>query len=322
MSIRLKLLLLLFGLLVSLMVCLQIGAVPLSWSALVEPKLDDGMSQQIFLELRLPRLLLGVLAGASLALCGGLLQDLSRNQLADPYLFGIVAGAAFGATIVTVWLPNLSIALPIAAFIGALLAISLVIAFVSVNRRNQLEHWVLAGVAVSFLLSSLGSAFLYMGDAFAANRIMFWLMGSLARAQMTAVWVIAPVLFMTLAIIIFWRREIAALHFADATAKSLGVAVNKVRLGLLLCSAALTAVVVSYCGGIGFVGLLVPHLIRFWLGNSPLPMLFGSALAGAILLIWVDAAARTLLPSQEIPLGVLTSAIGSMFFLLLLARRR
>ena len=202
MSIRLKLLLLLFGLLVSLMVCLQIGAVPLSWSALVEPKLDDGMSQQIFFELRLPRLLLGVLAGASLALCGGLLQDLSRNQLADPYLFGIVAGAAFGATIVTVWLPSLSIALPIAAFIGALLAISLVIAFVSVNRRNQLEHWVLAGVAVSFLLSSLGSAFLYMGDAFAANRIMFWLMGSLARAQMTAVWVIAPVLFMTLAIIV------------------------------------------------------------------------------------------------------------------------
>ena len=135
---------------------------PLSWSALVEPKLDGGMSQQIFFELRLPRLLLGVLAGASLALCGGLLQDLSRNQLADPYLFGIVAGAAFGATIVTVWLPNLSIALPIAAFIGALLAISLVIAFVSVNRRNQLEHWVLGrGCRVLFAKFARVGIFVY-----------------------------------------------------------------------------------------------------------------------------------------------------------------
>ncbi len=322
MSNGLKLTLLAMLLVFSFLLCLQIGAVPLNVRALINTQLDSGMSQQIFFDLRLPRLLLGILAGASLALCGGLLQDLSRNQLADPYLFGIVAGAAFGATVVTVWLPSLTIALPVAAFIGALLAISLVIAFVSVNKRNQLEHWVLAGVAVSFLLSSLGSAFLYMGDAFAANRIMFWLMGSLARAQMSAVWVIAPVLAITLVGIIIWRRELAALHFADATAKSLGVAVNQVRLCLLLCSAALTAVVVAYCGGIGFVGLLVPHLIRFWLGNSPLPMLFGSAFAGAILLIWVDAAARTLLPSQEIPLGVLTSAIGSLFFLLLLARRR
>lgn len=322
MSNGLKLTLLAMLLVFSFLLCLQIGAVPLNLRALIDTQLDSGMSQQIFFDLRLPRLLLGILAGASLALCGGLLQDLSRNQLADPYLFGIVAGAAFGATVVTVWLPSLTIALPVAAFIGALLAISLVIAFVSVNKRNQLEHWVLAGVAVSFLLSSLGSAFLYMGDAFAANRIMFWLMGSLARAQMSAVWVIAPVLAITLVGIIIWRRELAALHFADATAKSLGVAVNQVRLCLLLCSAALTAVVVAYCGGIGFVGLLVPHLIRFWLGNSPLPMLFGSAFAGAILLIWIDAAARTLLPSQEIPLGVLTSAIGSLFFLLLLARRR
>jgi iron complex transport system permease protein len=322
MSNKLKLFILFGLLIVSFMLCLQIGAVPLTWSTLTDPSLDAGMSRQIFVELRLPRLLLGILAGASLALCGGLLQDISRNQLADPYLFGIVAGAAFGATIATIWLPNQQIALPIAAFFGAVLAIGLVIAFVSVNRRNQLEQLVLAGVAVSFLLSSLGSALLYMGDAFAANRIMFWLMGSLARAEMTAVWVITPVLLLTILIVVFWRRELAALHFADNTAKSLGVEVTKVRLGLLLCTAALTAVVVAYCGGIGFVGLLVPHLIRFWLGNSPLPMLIGSALAGAILLIWVDATARTLLPNQEVPLGVLTSALGSLFFLVLLARRR
>ncbi len=161
-----------------------------------------------------------------------------------------------------------------------------------------------------------------MGDAFAANRIMFWLMGSLARAEMTAVWVILPVLLGTLVAVLFWRRELAALQLADLTAQSLGVAVAKVRLGLLLCTAALTAVVVAYCGGIGFVGLMVPHLIRFWLGHAPVPMLFGSAVAGAILLIWVDAAARTLITNQEIPLGVLTSAIGSLFFLGLLARRR
>ena len=161
-----------------------------------------------------------------------------------------------------------------------------------------------------------------MGDAFAANRIMFWLMGSLARAEMTAIWVITPVFLLTMFVVVFWRRELAALHFSDNTAKSLGVDVTLVRLGLLLCTAALTAVVVAYCGGIGFVGLLVPHIIRFWLGNSPLPLLIGSAFAGAILLIWVDATARTLLPNQEVPLGVLTSALGSLFFLMLLAKRR
>jgi iron complex transport system permease protein len=322
MSQQTKLVSLFILLLLSLILCVQIGTVPLAWSALIEPIQDDGMTQQIFFELRLPRLLLGILAGASLALCGGLLQEISRNQLADPYLFGIVAGAAFGATIATICLPSQQVALPIAAFLGALLAIALVIAFVSVNRRNQLEQLVLAGVAVSFLLSSFGSALLYMGDAFAANRIMFWLMGSLARAEMTAIWVITPVFLLTIFVVVFWRRELAALHFSDNTAKSLGVDVTLVRLGLLLCTAALTAVVVAYCGGIGFVGLLVPHVIRFWLGNSPLPLLIGSAFAGAILLIWVDATARTLLPNQEVPLGVLTSALGSLFFLMLLAKRR
>lgn len=322
MSGQLKLACLLIALFVSALLCVQIGAVPLTWSALVNPAVDNGMTQQILFELRLPRLLLGLLAGASLALCGGLLQELSRNQLADPYLFGIVAGAAFGATVATIWAPAQQVALPIAAFIGAVVAIVLVIGFVSINRRNQLEHVVLAGVAVSFLLSSLGSALLYMGDAFAANRIMFWLMGSLARAEMTAIWVISPVLIITILVVCYWRRELAALHFSDTTARSLGVQVNQIRFGLLLCTAALTAVVVAYCGGIGFIGLLVPHLIRFWLGNSPLPMLLGSAMAGALLLIWVDAAARTLVADQEVPLGVLTSAIGSLFFLALLARRR
>lgn len=322
MSIGLKLAFMTVFLLVSSLLCLQIGAVPLQWTAILNPELDNGISQQIFVELRLPRLLLGLFAGAGLALCGGILQEISRNQLADPYLFGIIAGAAFGATIASVVLPQLQIALPIAAFMGALLAIFLVLGFVRINPRNQLEHWVLAGVAVSFLLSSLGSTLLYLGDAFAANRIMFWLMGSLARAEITAVWVIMPVFSLCLLAVVFYRRELSALHFSDMTAKSLGVSVIRVRLWLLVWTAALTAVIVAYCGGIGFVGLLIPHLVRFWLGHSPLPMLLGSCLLGASLLIWIDSAARTLLANQEIPLGVLTSALGSIFFLLLLAKRR
>lgn len=322
MSTGLKLTFMTVFLVLSCWLCLQIGAVPLHWAAIINPELDQGISQQIFVELRLPRLLLGLLAGAGLALCGGILQEISRNQLADPYLFGIIAGAAFGATIASVVLPQMQIALPLAAFLGALLAILLVLAFVRMNPRNQLEHWVLAGVAVSFLLSSLGSTLLYLGDAFAANRIMFWLMGSLARADIAAVWVIMPVFLLCLFAVIFYRRELTAMHFSDTTAKTLGVAVMKVRLWLLVWTAALTAVIVAYCGGIGFVGLLIPHVARFWLGHSPLPMLLGSCLLGGSLLIWIDSAARTLLTDQEMPLGVLTSALGSVFFLMLLAKRR
>lgn len=316
-------LLLWFSLLIaSLLAALHIGAVDVSLNALLQGQAGDALQAEIFWQLRLPRVLLAGLAGAALAVCGALLQLLSRNALADPYLFGVVSGAALGATISSLWLPAL--ALPVAAFAGAILAITLVLALAQRAARHGLQSistLLLTGLAVSFFCSAIASLLLYQADSFAANRIMFWLMGSLSRADWPAVQLLSITLAITLILCIVGRRQLAALHWSDDMAKSLGVAVQRWRLLLLLLCALLTAVVVAYCGGIGFVGLMIPHLVRLLVGSQVVSLLLGSALCGAIFLIWVDSAARTVLAPQELPLGILTALCGSIFFLLLLSRR-
>jgi iron complex transport system permease protein len=304
--------------------CLNMGAVSLDWQQLwpcVFSTCDVSVQQQILLELRLPRLLLGLVAGAGLALSGALLQNLSRNMLADPYLFGIISGAGLGATVATLFLPEYSIAVPLAAFAGALLAMMLVLSFAALGGWQRLDTLILAGVAVSFLLSAVTSFLLYQSEAFAANRVMFWLMGSLARADYQAIAVITPALLLCFGLACLFRRQLDALQWSDQTAHSLGVAVLPVRLLFLVLTAALTASIVAYCGGIGFVGLMIPHLVRLLFGGQTFILLCGSMLCGSVFLIWVDAGARTLLPEQELPLGVITAGLGSVFFLLLLSRR-
>ncbi len=306
----------------SLLAALQIGAVDVSLSSLLQGRGSDALQAEIFWQLRLPRVLLAGLAGAALAVCGALLQLLSRNALADPYLFGVVSGAALGATVSSLWLPAL--ALPAAAFAGAVLAILLVLALARRAARQGMQSistLLLTGLAVSFFCSAVASLLLYQADSFAANRIMFWLMGSLSRADWPAVQLLCITLTLTLLLCAVGRRQLAALNWSDDMAKSLGVAVQRWRLLLLLLCALLTAVVVAYCGGIGFVGLMIPHLVRLLFGSQVVPLLFGSALCGAIFLIWVDSAARTVLAPQELPLGILTALCGSLFFLLLLSRR-
>jgi len=306
----------------SLLAALQIGAVDVSLSSLLPGRGSDVLQAEIFWQLRLPRVLLAGLAGAALAVCGALLQLLSRNALADPYLFGVVSGAALGATVSSLWLPAL--ALPAAAFAGAVLAILLVLALARRAARQGMQSistLLLTGLAVSFFCSAVASLLLYQADSFAANRIMFWLMGSLSRADWPAVQLLCITLTLTLLLCAVGRRQLAALNWSDDMAKSLGVAVQRWRLLLLLLCALLTAVVVAYCGGIGFVGLMIPHLVRLLFGSQVVPLLFGSALCGAIFLIWVDSAARTVLAPQELPLGILTALCGSLFFLLLLSRR-
>jgi len=307
----------------SLLAALQIGAVDVSLSSLLQGRGSDALQAEIFWQLRLPRVLLAGLAGAALAVCGALLQLLSRNALADPYLFGVVSGAALGATVSSLRLPAL--ALPAAAFAGAVLAILLVLALARRAARQGMQSistLLLTGLAVSFFCSAVASLLLYQADSFAANRIMFWLMGSLSRADWPAVQLLCITLTLTLVLCAFGRRQLTALNWSDDMAKSLGVAVQRWRLVLLLLCALLTAVVVAYCGGIGFVGLMIPHLVRSLFGLSSVVLLLGSVWLGAVFLAGVDTLSRTLLPEQELPIGVLTSAIGSLFFLSMLFKYR
>lgn len=275
---------------------------------------------QILFDIRLPRIITGFLAGFGLAMTGALMQNITRNPLADPYLFGIVAGAGLGVTLVSFFADSLPISIPLAAFIGALLAVVLVIGIVVNRHWQRIEFLLLAGVAVSFLLSAITSFTLYLSDAFAANRVIFWLMGSLARTDNQAIFWIAPVISAGLMISLLLSRQLDAMLLSDDSARSLGVSVNKVRIGVLILSAAMTAVIVAFCGGIGFVGLMIPHLIRKWVGITTPKLLIFSGLLGGVFLMLVDVVARTALNGQEIPIGVITAAVGSLFFLALMRR--
>jgi iron complex transport system permease protein len=172
------------------------------------------------------------------------------------------------------------------------------------------------------MLTAISQFLLYLGEPFATNRVLFWLMGSLARVAMSNFYVISGVLLVSLLIVTAYHRQIDALLLGDESAKSLGVNVNKLRLLMLAICAAITATVVAYCGGIGFVGLMIPHIVRQFIGVTTLPLIIGSAFVGASFLVWVDVGARSAIESAEVPLGIITSAIGSIFFIAIMLRAK
>ncbi len=313
-------------LLISMLLSLTFGSAKLTindiFNVLFGLSTQSDLAHTVIWQIRLPRLVCAVLVGAGLAICGAILQNASRNPLADPYLFGLMAGAGLGATVVSIVLPSQMVSVALGAFAGALFAVALVFVVCSGQQWRKVEITLLAGVAVSFMLSAISSFILYFAEPFAANRIIFWLMGSLSRADWHSVWLLAPVLLLVLLLALALRRQLDALLLSDESARTLGVNTARLRLILLLATALLTACIVSQCGGIAFVGLMIPHIVRHFFGVTAVRLLLGSAVAGALFLIWVDNMARTVLPQQEIPLGVITSLAGSIFFLMIMRRQR
>ncbi len=308
----------------SVTTAITIGPTNLNTSELINCLLstcDNAITNTVLWQVRIPRVLVALVAGMGLAIAGGILQNTTRNPLADPYLFGIVSGAGLGATIANITLAdNLSIALPLAAFLGALFSVIIVVFIANILQR--LEQLLLAGVAVSFMLAAITQFILYFGEPFATNRVIFWLMGSLARVDINNFYVIASVLIVVVIIVVGLHRHIDALLLGDDSASSLGVNVEQLRLLMMGLCAALTATIVAYCGGIGFVGLMIPHIARQMVGVTTLRLITGSALIGAIFLIWVDVIARSAMANAEIPIGIITSALGSIFFLFIMYRSR
>jgi iron complex transport system permease protein len=310
--------------LVSIALALSFGAANISTTQLVQcvfSQCNSNLSETILWQIRLPRVLVGFAAGAGLAAAGAILQNTTRNPLADPYLFGIVSGAGLGATIASLafhfkLINQLSIALPVAALLGALFSILLIILIAKFVRR--IEQLLLAGVAISFMLGALTQFLLYIGDPLASNRVLFWLMGSLAQAELSQFYLIASVVVGALLMILAYHQHIDALALGDENALSLGVNVNKVRLLMLALCAAITAVIVAYCGGIAFVGLMIPHIVRHYLGSATLKLIIGCAFIGGCFLIWVDVIARSAINNLELPIGIITSIIGSLFFLFIM----
>lgn len=317
---------------------LGFGAADFSPSELYQCVVGDCQSvvnNMIFWQIRVPRVFVGFLVGAGLAVAGSTLQNITRNGLADPYLFGVVAGAGLGASIATLFFDSqfgaslgldwpalsFSVALPLAAFLGAVFAVSLVQVLASGSFGRRSEQMLLAGVAVSFMLSALSHFLLFLGEPFAANKVIFWLMGSLARVESWYAWIMLPVVMGSVILLLIFGRQLDALLLGDDNAKTLGVNVSRLRILALGICAALTACIVAYCGGIGFVGLMIPHIVRSFVGVTNRSLILGCVLLGGTFMVLVDVLARVALPEQEIPIGIITAAIGSVFFLLVMRRQ-
>lgn len=274
-------------------------------------------------QLRAPRVLLGALVGAGLALVGTVLQAVTRNPLADPHLLGVSSGAAFGAVIVVLYLGEFAglLSLPLAAFVGALTSMLLVLTIASRSGRLESDRLLLAGVAVSFVMMAASNLLLYLGNPHAASSVLFWMLGGLGLARWELLWLPALCLALALAVLLGLGRALNALMAGEQSAVSLGLEPRRVRLLVFVVASLLTGVLVSLSGAIGFVGLMLPHVARFLVGAEHRRVLPVAALLGALFLVWVDVAARTWLAPQDLPIGIVTAAIGGVFFVALLRRR-
>ncbi|WP_425038644.1 FecCD family ABC transporter permease [Primorskyibacter sp. S187A] len=282
--------------------------------------------ERIVFELRLPRALFSAVIGAGLGIVGALLQTTTRNDLADPFLFGLSSGAAAGAVfVITVTGDVLGFwTLPLAAFTGGIIASLIVLALVRSLQSDAPEKLILAGLAVSFLFAALTNYLIFAGDNRAAHSIVFWMLGGLGLARWDSLPLILAGLGLILGLSLYRRRWLDALLAGDTTAHSLGVPIARFRMGLFLACALATAAFVSVAGVIGFVGLMVPHLARGLVGPLHGPLIPASAMIGAILLTASDLIARLVLAPQEIPVGIVTTSVGAVFVFVLLfgAQRR
>jgi len=277
----------------------------------------------IVIELRLPRALLAILAGAGLGMAGALLQTATRNDLADPFLFGLSSGAAAGAVAVITatgdWLGAWT--LPASAFAGGLVAAGAVVALATRVHAQGPERMVLAGLAVSFLCAAITNYLVFAGDQRAAHSVLFWTLGGLGLARWDNLWLAALGAIALLAYGAGRRHTLDALLAGDETAYSLGVSPARLRIEVLVVCAFATATFVALAGVIGFVGLMVPHVARALAGPLHGGLLATCATLGAALLLASDIASRTLLAPQELPVGVVTGAVGALFVVRVLLRR-
>ena len=281
------------------------------------PRLTDA----IVWELRLPRVLTAAAVGAGLAVAGAVMQSLTRNPLADPYLLGLSSGASLGA--VAVLLLGAAVALPAAAFVGALAALVATMALAGSLGALTPTRTVLAGLAVSQLCAAATSFVIFWsatGDSY--REILGWLLGSLAGSTWASVTIAGSAVLVLGSALVGAGRTLDAFAFGDTAAAALGVHVARTRWVLLTLVALMTGALVSVSGSIGFLGLVLPHAVRFVVGARHRLLLPVSALVGASFLVWADTAARTVFEPRELPVGILTAFLGAPVFAWLLFRSR
>ncbi|PZO82497.1 MAG: iron ABC transporter [Mesorhizobium amorphae] len=322
-------------LLATAVVSLGVGPAALSPARVVEillsgprPTPDNLGDTVIVWQIRLPRILLGALVGASLAAAGALMQGLFRNPLADPGLAGVSSGSALGAVGVIVLgggflTPLLGPwTLPFAAFFGGLASTALLYAVATRQGRTAIATMLLAGIALGALAGAVTGFLVFLSDDRQLRDITFWSLGGLGGASWERLWTCGPIMAAAILSSPFLARGLNALVLGEAEAFHLGLSIQRLKRVAIVVVAAGTAASVAAAGVVGFVGIVVPHLLRLAVGADHRFLLPASALLGAILILVADMAARTLAAPAELPIGILTAMLGAPFFLWLLLRRR
>ena len=294
--------------------CSMLGAVRFDW--------HEMWQSPIFLNLRLPRIVLSVLVGAALSVCGAAYQSIFRNPLTDPYVLGISSGASLGAAIaILLGLEAYLLGIGACALLAGLLTIVVVYRIASIGNRMHTTTLLLTGVCLTFLFSALIS-FLMVLHHDKMDNIIFWTMGSFASATWPDVAIVAPVVVVGICVVLFYCRDLNLLLAGSETAKSLGVEVERVKKVLLLVTTLMVAFCVATCGVIGFVGLVVPHCIRLVCGPDNRRIVPYAIIFGGLFLLLCDTLSRTVLAPAELPVGSLTALVGAPLFIHLLYRNK
>ena len=307
-------LLLLFLLLAAMLGCSMLGVVHFGWA--------DMWQSPIFWNLRIPRIVLSVLVGAALSVCGAAYQSVFRNPLTDPYVLGISSGASLGAAVaILLGLEAYLLGVGACALVSGLLTILVIYRIASIGNRMHTTTLLLTGVCITFLMSALISFHMVLRQD-KMDSIIFWTMGSFASASWTDVAIVAPVVAVGIGVVLYHCRDLNLLLAGSETAKSLGVEVERVKKVLLLATTLMVAFCVSTCGVIGFVGLVVPHCIRLVSGPDNRRIVPYAIVVGALFLLMCDTMARTLLMPAELPVGSLTALVGAPLFIYLLYKNK
>mgnify|MGYP002747319300 FL=1 len=271
--------------------------------------------------MRSPRVIMGLIAGAGLALCGSTMQTTVNNPISEPYILGISAGATFGATLLIIL--GLKSFIGFGAFLGAIIATIIVLVIASAGKKITTTSLVLSGVVVNALFSAISNFIISIGaNSDNMMTIKFWTMGSLASSSWGSI--ILPFIIILVACLFFMtqHRIMNAMLMGDEVAITLGISLQKYRMIYMLVISFITGILVSSCGIIGFVGLITPHIARTLIGTNHQKMIPISIILGSLFIIWADVLARCLLPNAELPIGIFTALVGAPFFVYIVIKNQ
>lgn len=319
-------------LLVSMLVATGIGVIPIPVKVILQSLGQKfGMCQNVAIadyyqvtlwQLRIPRIVMSVLAGAALAICGGVFQSIFRNPVCDPYILGISSGASIGAAIAFIlgW-DAVVFGITLPALVTALLTLFLILGIARIKGKHNTDTLLLIGIALNFFISAMITLLIVMNQK-EMHKIYFWTMGSLTHVSWLEITWLLPIMVLCISILFYYSKAMNIMQVGTETAQTLGIDTQRTTYIVLITSSILISVVVSFCGSIGFIGLIMPHVARLLFGSNNRRLFTYSLFFGAFFLLIADTLARTIAAPAELPVGSITALAGAPYFIYLVLRKK